>query len=127
MTQYWTRSTSSCDSVTRCCAAKNVNNTSTRSRGLHVSKDRQMPGERAAQQPHPVARSQLEPRQLNQPIALALAEVIDDLISNARRLDAIHDQTDDTDAPAGGVPLRLDREETITRKERRPDLDPASV
>src|SRR5262245_35159311 len=28
---------------------------------------------------------------------------------------------------AGGVPLRLDGEETITRKERRPDLDPASV
>jgi len=27
---------------------------------LHVSKDRQMPGERAAQQPHPVARSQLD-------------------------------------------------------------------
>jgi hypothetical protein len=41
--------------------------------------------------------------------------------------DTVHDQADDTDAPAGGVPLRLDGEETVTRKERRPDIDPASV
>ena len=30
-----------------------------------------------------------------------------DLISDARRPDIVHDQADDTDAPAGGVPLRL--------------------
>ena len=86
-----------------------------------------MPGERAAQQPHPVARSQLEPRQLDQTVALALAEVIDDVIGDGRRLDAIHDQADDAEAPAGGVPLRLDGEETVTRKEQRPDLDLASM
>ena len=44
---------------------------------LHPSKDHQMPGERAAQQPHPVARSQLEPRQLDQTVALSLTQVID--------------------------------------------------
>jgi len=80
------------------------------------------------QDPHLVAG--LKPRargQLNQSVALALAEIIDDLISDAPRPHTVHDQADDTDAPAGGVPLRLDGEETITRKERRPDLDPASV
>ena len=72
-------------------------------------------------------RSQLEPRQLDQPVALALAEVIDDVIGDARRLDAVHDQANDAEAPPGGVLLCLDSEETITRKDRRPDLDPASV
>src|SRR5262249_41725519 len=54
-------------------------------------------------------------------------KVIDDVFGDARRLDAVHDQADDAEAPAGAVPLRLDREETVTRKERRPALDPASV
>src|SRR6516225_6415374 len=88
----------------------------------------ELPSERAMQDPYSVAG--LEPwalGQLDQPVALALTQVIDDVIGNARRLDAVHDQTDDAEAPGGGVPLRLDGEETITRKERRPDLDPASV
>src|SRR5262249_49420407 len=55
------------------------------------------------QNPHLIAG--LEPGalgQLDQPLALALTQVIDDLISDARRPDTVHDQTDDTDAPASG-------------------------
>jgi len=89
----------------------------------HPGTERELPREWALQDPHLVARLELGAlRQLDQPVALALAEVIDDLISDARRPDTVHDQADDTDAPAapaGGVPLRLDGEETITRKEGR--------
>ena len=46
-------------------------------------------------------------RKLDQTVALVLTQVIDDLISDARRPDTVHDQADGTDAPAGGVPLRL--------------------
>ena len=88
----------------------------------------ELPRERTVQYTHVVAR--LQPGalgQLDQPVALARAEIIDNLVGNACRLDAIHDQTDDAEAPTGGVPLRLDGEETVTRKERRPDLDLASM
>ena len=89
----------------------------------HPGTEPEAPRKWALQDPHLVARLELGAlRQLDQPVALALAEVIDDLISDARRPDTVHDQADDTDAPAapaGGVPLRLDGEETITRKEGR--------
>jgi hypothetical protein len=94
----------------------------------HAGIEPEAPRKWTLQNPHLVAG--LEPRalgQLDQTVALALMQVIDDLISDARRPDTVHDQADDTDAPAGGVPLRLDGKETITRKERRPDLDPAFV
>src|SRR5262245_12025216 len=79
----------------------------------------EVPGERTLQYSHLVARFKLVTlRKLDQTVALALTQVIDDLISDARRPDTVLDQADDTDAPAGGVPLRLDGKETITRKER---------
>ena len=61
----------------------------------------------------------LKPRalgQLDQIVALTLTQVIDDLIGDARRPDTVHDQADDAEAPAGGVPLRLDGEEGIPGK-----------
>ena len=85
----------------------------------------ELPRERTVQYTHVVAR--LQPGALGQLVALARAEIIDNLVGNACRLDAIHDQTNDAEAPTGGVPLRLDGEETVTRKERRPDLDLASM
>src|SRR5262244_426539 len=50
--------------------------------------------------------------------ALALAQVIDDLISDARRPDTVHDQTDNAEAPAGGVPVCLDGKETVPEEGR---------
>jgi hypothetical protein len=94
----------------------------------HAGIEPEVAGERTLQDPDLIAR--LKPRalgQLDQTVALALTQVIDDVIGNARRLDAVHDQTDDAEALAGGVPLRLNGEEGAPRKERRPDLDLASV
>ena len=94
----------------------------------HSGLETQLPHEWAPQNPHLVAG--LEPRalgELDQPVALSLAEIIYDLVGDASRPDTVHDQADDANAPARGVPLRLDGEETVTRKERRPDLNLASM
>jgi len=115
-------------SSTRCCPPSNASTTRTRSWGRWPAWSPSCPASGTVQYTHVVAR--LQPGalgQLDQPVALARAEIIDNLVGNACRLDAIHDQTDDAEAPTGGVPLRLDGEETVTRKERRSDLNLASM
>src|SRR5262249_25006436 len=52
--------------------------------------------------------------------------LVDDVIGHPRRPKPVHDQADDADAPASGMPLRFDRNEGISRKQRRPNLDPAA-
>jgi hypothetical protein len=94
----------------------------------HPGIELELPREWALQDPHLVARLELGAlRQLDQPVALTLAEIIDNLVGNSCRLDAVHDQADDAEAPTGGVPLRLDGEESIARKEGRPNLDLTSA
>ena len=56
----------------------------------HASIETEVSGERTLQDPHLIAG--LEPRahgQFDQPVALALAQLIDDLIGDARRSDTI--------------------------------------
>jgi len=62
-----------------------------------------------------------------QAAALARTDFLNHTIGNPRRPNPVHDQPDDADAPARRMPLRLDGEETITRKQRRRDFDPAAV
>src|SRR5262249_27977491 len=94
----------------------------------HASIEAELSRKWTLQNPHLIAGLEAGAlRQFDQPIALALAEIIADLVSDARRPDAVHDQADNAEAPAGGISLGLHSEETITRKERRSDLDLASV
>src|SRR4051794_2776047 len=73
---------------------------------------------------------ELEPprlRKLNQTVALASSNFADDAVGDARGCYAIHDQIEDTRAPAGAVPLQDDDNEGVTRKQRRTHLDAPAV
>jgi len=93
-----------------------------------ASVESELPLQRPRQDAHLIASLKaITSRELDQSATLASSDLRDHRIRDPRRPKAVHNQADDTDAPTGRVPLRLDGEETITRKERRPDLDPASV
>src|SRR6516164_105328 len=87
-----------------------------------------MSGKHTLQDPHLIAG--LERRalgQLDQTIALALTQVINDLTSNPRRSVSVHDEPQDPDAPARGIKLCLNNKKTVAREKRRPNLDPAAM
>src|SRR5262249_52519406 len=68
------------------------------------------------------------PRKLDQAVALARLDLSDHGVRHARRRRAVHHETDDAGRPAGGVPLKLDQDEGVARKQRRPRLElPAAV
>jgi hypothetical protein len=84
--------------------------------------------QRPSQDTHAIAGSEaITSRKLDQTTTFPRADFSDDTVGNARGLDPIHDQANDADAPTGRVPLRLDGEEGISRKKRRPNLNPAAV
>jgi hypothetical protein len=66
-------------------------------------------------------------RKLDQPVALAAADFIDDAIGNTRRADAVHDQRTHANASSRGVPLKLDGDEAVARKQRWPHFHLAAL
>jgi len=82
----------------------------------------------SCQNPHAIARARPRKlRQFHQPAPLPRSNFIDHAVRDARRPAAVHDEVDHTGGPPRSVPLQLDRDEGVPRKERWPELDPTSV
>jgi hypothetical protein len=85
----------------------------------HAGIDRQMAPKRIGQQADPVAGFEQAPRKLNDPIALAATDFLDDGVGDPCRLQSIHHETPDAWTPTGGAPLQRNEHESIARKKRR--------
>jgi hypothetical protein len=83
--------------------------------------------QRTADHLHRIPRHELALGKLDQPVTLAAADLGDDVIGNACRADAVHNQPGDAERPARSVPLLLDHHERVAGKQRRPHLDLAAV
>src|SRR5262249_5648219 len=89
--------------------------------------DRQMIGEGTAQDPDSGTATQWRwLGQVDQPVDLAPANLLNHRIRDLGRPDTVHNQTERPRRPPRGMPLELDQEETIAGEERRPGLDRAT-
>ena len=88
----------------------------------------EVPRERPLQNSNLFADSKLfAPRQLDQPVALTLADLGDDLIRHLRRPATVHDQSRNAGRRTDGRPLQLDPDEGVAGEKRGPALDLATV
>jgi hypothetical protein len=72
---------------------------------------------------HAIAAAQLSFGQNDNAVTLARTDFIDDAIGHGRRVRAIHDQPNDTNAPTRIPPTILDGDKAIAGKQRRQGHD----
>src|SRR5262245_21180096 len=93
---------------------------------LHAGVEPEVIDEGAAQDPNPGSRRERWRRQLDQAADLAATALGNDVVGDARRLYAGHDQFGHVRSPPRGPPAATvaDPREQVGRKQTRPSLNP---
>ena len=93
----------------------------------HSHEDREVPVERTRKDSDLLTRSQLAPRKLDRPVALASSDFFDYGGGDSGGVEPVHHEADHARTPTGGVPLQPNEQEGVTGEKGDLALLPATA